>query len=86
MPIAAFIACGLWHGLSWRFLMWGIGHAVALIACTLYRDMLTAHLGRKGAKAFSEQRWVRVAATVLTFEFVAFSLAFLAHPALAFLG
>lgn len=81
----SFVSVGLWHGLSLRFLLWGAGHALALIVCNLYRDWLTARLGRKGAKAFSERPVVRVAATVLTFEFVAFSLAFLAHPGLAFL-
>lgn len=81
----AFILCGLWHGLSWRFLLWGMGHAVALIVCNLYRETLAARLGRKGAKHFSERAWVRIGATLLTFEFVALSLAFLVHPALAFL-
>jgi alginate O-acetyltransferase complex protein AlgI len=82
----SFVLVGLWHGLSLRFLLWGAGHALALITCNLYRDWLTARLGRKGAKAFSAHPVVHVAATVLTFEFVAFSLAFLAHPVLAFLG
>lgn len=82
----AFLLCGLWHGISWRFLLWGAGHAAALIACNLYRDALVARLGRKGAATFGERPWVKAVATVLTFEFVAFSLAFLAHPATAFLG
>ena len=82
----SFMLCGLWHGISWRFLIWGAGHALALIACHLYRDALIRRLGRKGAAAFSERPAVRALATVLTFEFVALSLEFLAHPATAFLG
>lgn len=81
----SFLLCGLWHGISWRFLLWGAGHALALIVCNLYRDWLVAKLGRKGAVAFSDRSIVRAVATFLTFEFVALSLAFLAHPAMAFL-
>lgn len=82
---ASFLLCGLWHGISWRFLLWGSGHALALIFCNLYREWLVTLLGRKGAAAFSKRPVVRCVATVLTFEFVALSLAFLAHPAMAFL-
>lgn len=81
----AFLLCGLWHGISWRFALWGAGHALALIVCNLYRDGLVALMGRKRAAAFSDRPVVRLAATLLTFEFVALSLAFIVHPATAFL-
>lgn len=81
----SFLMCGLWHGISWRFLLWGGGHALALIICNLYREWLVTLLGRKGAADFSKRPVVQVFATVLTFEFVALSLTFLAHPAMAFL-
>ncbi len=81
----SFLLCGLWHGISLRFILWGVGHALALIVCNLYRDWLVKLLGLKGAAAFSKRPFVRVVATVLTFEFVALSLAFLVHPAMAFL-
>lgn len=81
----SFVICGLWHGLSWRFALWGVGHAAALIACTLYRETLVKVMGRKRAQAFSERRWVQFTSTFLTFEFVAISLAFLAVPELSFL-
>ncbi len=79
----SFLLCGLWHGISWRFVLWGSGHALALIFCNLYREWLVTLLGRKGAAAFSKRPVVRSVATLLTFEFVALSLAFLVHPAMA---
>jgi alginate O-acetyltransferase complex protein AlgI len=82
---SAFVLCGLWHGVSWRFALWGLGHALALIICTMYREWLTQKLGRKQAKDFSERPWVRAISTLLTFEFVASSLAFLVVPELNFL-
>lgn len=77
---SAFLICGLWHGISLRFVCWGCGHAIALIICNAYRDFLVFKLGRKGATTFSESRLVKYLATFITFEFVAFSLAFLALP------
>src|SRR3954447_13970118 len=26
--------CGLWHGASWTFVLWGVLHGLALVACT----------------------------------------------------
>lgn len=74
----AFVLCGLWHGISLRFLAWGALHAAALISTNGYRHALQARLGRKGVKAYLARPIVRATATVLTFEFIAFSLAFVA--------
>jgi len=29
--------CGLWHGASWTFVLWGILHGCALVLCSLWR-------------------------------------------------
>jgi hypothetical protein len=29
--------CGLWHGASWTFVLWGVLHGLALVGCTLWR-------------------------------------------------
>jgi alginate O-acetyltransferase complex protein AlgI len=29
--------CGLWHGASWSFVLWGALHGVALVLCSLWR-------------------------------------------------
>lgn len=72
---AAFALCGLWHQGSLRFLLWGSAHALALFVVYLYRRALTARLGRAGLDRYLGNRWFRAASTVLTFEFVAASLA-----------
>jgi alginate O-acetyltransferase complex protein AlgI len=29
--------CGLWHGASWTFVLWGTIHGIALVICSLWR-------------------------------------------------
>src|SRR6185312_8854202 len=29
--------CGLWHGASWTFVLWGMLHGVALVVCAVWR-------------------------------------------------
>jgi len=29
--------CGLWHGANWTFVLWGVLHGIALVACALWR-------------------------------------------------
>jgi D-alanyl-lipoteichoic acid acyltransferase DltB (MBOAT superfamily) len=70
----SFLLCGLWHGVGWRWLGWGAIHAVALVACNLYRHVLTEKLGKKGLKQYLADRRIRVVATAMTFEYIAFSL------------
>jgi alginate O-acetyltransferase complex protein AlgI len=58
---------GLWHGLSWTFLIWGGLHGGALAAVRLWKQ------ARKGKKPTA---WGKVAATLLTFNFVCFTWIF----------
>ena len=76
----AFLLCGLWHGVSLRFLTWGAAHALALVLCNAYRHTLRSKIGRKGVARYLDNRPVRWLSTALTFEFVAFSIAFALYP------
>ncbi|MCV2349764.1 MBOAT family O-acyltransferase [Paucibacter sp. Y2R2-4] len=84
--LSAFLLCGLWHGVTWRFFLWGAGHATALVICNYYRDWLVGRLGKRGASNFSNRPLVRRMAQIMTFQFVALSLTFLAYPGFDFLG
>jgi alginate O-acetyltransferase complex protein AlgI len=35
--LATMALCGLWHGASWTFVLWGTLHGVALVICSLWR-------------------------------------------------
>jgi len=76
----SFALCGIWHGGTLRFLAWGLLHAMALVVTNLYRNYLARYLGPKGVKRYLANKPIRALATVVTFEFVAFSLAFIQVP------
>jgi D-alanyl-lipoteichoic acid acyltransferase DltB (MBOAT superfamily) len=71
----SFLLCGLWHDIGLRWLAWGAYHAAGLIVCNLYREYLIRRLGRKGLKRYLANPWIRAVMTVVTFEYVALSMA-----------
>jgi len=76
----SFILCGLWHGISLRFLLWGGMHALGLVICNAYKHGLKNWLGAKRVRQYSKNSVIRVAATLVTYEFVAFSLLIVGYP------
>jgi alginate O-acetyltransferase complex protein AlgI len=77
---ASFLLCGLWHQIDLRWLAWGAFHASGLVACNIYRSRLTARLGRRGMKRYLDDRWIRLAATALTFEFNVTAIFVITYP------
>jgi D-alanyl-lipoteichoic acid acyltransferase DltB (MBOAT superfamily) len=69
-----FVLVGLWHGLTLPFLEMGISYAIGLIIANLYRVWLKKRLGAKGVARYMSSLPIRIAATVVTFEFVAFTI------------
>ena len=78
--MASFLLCGLWHNIGLNWLAWGAYQATGLIACNLYRAYLLKRLGRKGLNRYMANPWVRAAAVVVTFEFIALSLVIVTIP------
>lgn len=69
----SFILCGLWHGLTVKFFLWGLLHALALVVCNAYRFMLKSRMTTDQLKRYNESIAIRIAATLITFEFNALS-------------
>jgi D-alanyl-lipoteichoic acid acyltransferase DltB (MBOAT superfamily) len=76
----SFALCGLWHDVSLRFFLWGAMHALGLVICNLYKNGLKKWLGPQGLKQYLKSRPIRVTATLITYEFVAFSLVIVGYP------
>lgn len=78
--VVTMVCCGLWHSIDIRFALWGLVQGGALIVCKQYETSLKQLLGRARFKHYVASRWTAVPATVLTFQFVAFSLMLSHHP------
>jgi|688.fasta_scaffold233627_2 alginate O-acetyltransferase complex protein AlgI len=43
-PVATMIVCGLWHGISSCYLVWGALHGFGLVAHQMWKSMVVTHL------------------------------------------
>lgn len=69
----AFLLCGLWHGIAWNFVVWGVMHASGLIIVNAYRKQLTDRLGKQGVKQYMANPYIKAVSMFITFEWVAIS-------------
>jgi len=68
--VLTFVLGGLWHGIGWTFLTWGLLHGVALAAVRVWKQLRKTPRGKKPSRA-----GVAVA-TFVTFHFVCFTWIF----------
>lgn len=76
----AFVTCGLWHGLTINFMLWGGVHALGLITTNFYKSYLKKKLGTRGVKEYLTKKPTLYFARFITYEYVAFSLVILFFP------
>jgi len=76
----AFVICGLWHGLTINFMLWGAFHALGLIITNFYKSYLKKKLGTRGVKEYLTKKPTLYFARFITYEYVAFSLVILFFP------
>jgi D-alanyl-lipoteichoic acid acyltransferase DltB (MBOAT superfamily) len=70
----SFVLCGLWHGLTLGFLLWGAIQATGLVTVRVYGQFLQKRLGSRGLKTYLASPAIRAAACLVTFEFQAVTL------------
>jgi alginate O-acetyltransferase complex protein AlgI len=84
-PIVVFSLGGLWHGIGWPFVLWGLLHGVGLTTLRIFQTAKQALLGKRPST-----RWSRYLAIFVTFHFVCLTWIFFRAPdvatALAILG
>jgi alginate O-acetyltransferase complex protein AlgI len=61
------LATGVWHGASWNFVLWGLYHAVGLVAYRLYSTYVAVRLPR----ALTALPGLALASWLVMFHFVA---------------
>lgn len=68
--IVTMLACGVWHGDTWAFVVWGLGHGCASALHQAWRQHVIAMLPARRRKDLMNNATYRVASTLLTFLFV----------------
>ncbi len=71
--LVTFTVCGLWHGIGWNFLIWGLMHGMALAIQRTW-SYATRNFKKKRGQGFREIN--RAAGVMLTFVFVSCSWVF----------
>jgi D-alanyl-lipoteichoic acid acyltransferase DltB (MBOAT superfamily) len=73
-----FLLVGIWHGCGWNFVAFGAAQSLGVVVVHYYTIFLKKRLGRDGFKAYNENLWIRIPATIFTFCYFATSLTFFA--------
>lgn len=77
--LATMIVIGLWHGVTWPFVVWGVWHALGLFVHKVYSDRTRQFYIRLRDRP-RLNRWIGVAGTLLTFHFVVIGWVWFALP------
>ncbi len=80
--LATMLAIGLWHGVTWGFVVWGLWHGVGLFVHKVYSDRTRPYYLRLRQHP-RLGRAVEVAGIALTFHFVVLGWVWFALPDLA---
>ena len=67
VPLIAMALCGLWHGASWHFVVWGCWHGAGIALLQLWN---VHKRKRVWAALLSRKHWFGVVSMVITFGFV----------------
>jgi alginate O-acetyltransferase complex protein AlgI len=78
--MATMILIGLWHGVSWNFVLWGAWHGLGLFLHNRWAELTKA---RFAMLPTAGQTAIQVAGVFLTFQYVALGWVFFALPTLA---
>jgi D-alanyl-lipoteichoic acid acyltransferase DltB (MBOAT superfamily) len=85
MQTSTMLLIGLWHGITWNFVLWGLWHGLGLFIQNRWSDAVKAKSAVLAGSQFGKIS-LNVAGVFLTFNFVALGWVFFAlpSPALSF--
>jgi alginate O-acetyltransferase complex protein AlgI len=77
-PIIVFLLGGLWHGIGWPFVVWGLLHGVGLSTLRTFQTLRQKIQGKR-----APTRWGRYLSIFVTFQFVCLTWIFFRSPDVA---
>jgi D-alanyl-lipoteichoic acid acyltransferase DltB (MBOAT superfamily) len=80
--LATMLLIGLWHGITWNFILWGTWHGLGLFAQNRWSDFAKTRINPTDPRI---QKTLQIGGVVLTFHFVALGWVFfaLSEPSLS---
>jgi alginate O-acetyltransferase complex protein AlgI len=77
-PIIVFFLGGLWHGIGWPFVLWGLLHGVGLSILRTFQTLRKARFGKQ-----PPTQWGKYLGIFVTFQFVCLTWIFFRSPDVA---
>jgi alginate O-acetyltransferase complex protein AlgI len=75
--VATMVLIGLWHGVTWNFVLWGVWHGLGLFIHNRWSEMTKVSFAKL---SLPWQKILNTGGVLLTFNFVAFGWIFFALP------
>jgi alginate O-acetyltransferase complex protein AlgI len=76
--LGTMVLIGLWHGVTWNFILWGLWHGLGLFVHNRWSDLTKARFVKLSSRW---QKTLNMSGVLLTFHFVALGWVFFALPA-----
>jgi alginate O-acetyltransferase complex protein AlgI len=77
--LATLVVIGLWHGVSWNFLIWGVWHGIGLFIHKQWSDRTRAWYRGLNDKPGQKRAWF-IVTWFITFQFVVIGWVWFALP------
>lgn len=77
--LSTMVLIGLWHGITWNFVLWGVWHGLGLFVHNRYSDWVRPRLAGWGDRPHIQQG-LNVLNVLVTFHFVALGWVWFALP------
>jgi len=71
--IIIFLLIGLWHGLEWNYLIFGLLHGLGVVFIQYYNIFLTFILSKKIYQFYTKNSFVKIISTIITFCYISFT-------------
>jgi len=78
--ITTMVLIGLWHGISWNFVIWGLWNGIGLFLHNRWSAIVVPNI--KVIRGLKETRWGNIASVILNFNFIAIGWVWFALPSL----
>ena len=74
-----FIAVGVWHGVGWNYLLFGVMHGVGVSSNFYYSIILKKKLSKEAMRKYNNSKYIKNTGVVITFIYVSLSLMLFAN-------